>query len=181
MASQGPNSPGTLANDASVGVEAWSFPSFAGNSDNSYANQALLSLTYSNYLKSTNFGFSIPSGATIDGIIVEIEKRDSIYLSQDSTVKLVKGGTIVGTNKSLLGSWTNVDSYYTYGSSSDLWGTTWTDSDINASDFGVVINAYNPSFKSNAYLYIDHVRITVHYTSGGGGGSSTNALLYIGN
>ncbi len=32
-------------------------------------------LTTSHYLKATNFGFSIPSGATINGILVEVEKH----------------------------------------------------------------------------------------------------------
>lgn len=31
---------------------------------------------YSHYLKATNFGFSIPAGATINGILVEIEKKE---------------------------------------------------------------------------------------------------------
>jgi len=33
----------------------------------------LISEGYSYYLKATNFGFTIPSGATIDGIVVEVE------------------------------------------------------------------------------------------------------------
>ena len=33
----------------------------------------LISVGYSHYLKATNFGFTIPSGATIDGIVVEVE------------------------------------------------------------------------------------------------------------
>jgi hypothetical protein len=41
---------------------------------------AVLSVTYvslhqSYYLKATNFGFSIPSGSTINGILVEIERK----------------------------------------------------------------------------------------------------------
>jgi hypothetical protein len=34
---------------------------------------------YSEYLKATNFGFSIPTGATIDGIKVEVEQQGERY------------------------------------------------------------------------------------------------------
>ena len=32
-----------------------------------------INLNESHYLKATNFGFSVPSGATIDGVIVQVE------------------------------------------------------------------------------------------------------------
>lgn len=134
-------SPGTLADDATVGTVAWSNPTNAASSNNVYArasigttipkdihirivkadgtigttNKADTATNWtttdtvfpygsssdvwdetwtaedindadfgvvisagaastSHYLKATNFGFSIPTGATIDGIVVNIEK-----------------------------------------------------------------------------------------------------------
>lgn len=182
MASQGPNSPGTAANDASIGAGAWVNSSSALSSNNAYA-QFGESRAQSNYLKVTNFGFSIPSGATIDGIVVEIErKRDAKTSSKDNTLKIVQAGTPIGTNKASATAYPTTDTIATYGSSTDLWGASWTDSNINSSTFGVALSIENFPFKSANSAYVDHIRITVYYTSGGGGGgSSTNALLYIGN
>ena len=48
-----------------------------------------------------------------------------------------------------------------YGSTSDLWGTTWTAADINNSDFGVALAANS----TNARIaYVDYMQITVTYT-----------------
>lgn len=145
MASEGPNSPGTLADDSSVGTEEWTDESNAAASDDAYAATALTgtatkdnsvrlvvggsvtgddkasgsfwpgsdpdsyvsygsssddwsaSLTPTNvnasdfgvavscksafsgpsvsyYLKATNFGFSIPAEATINGVVFELER-----------------------------------------------------------------------------------------------------------
>lgn len=183
MASQGPNSAGTGANDASVGSRAWNNPSNIVSSNNT---RAFAANANTQYLKATNFGFSIPGGATIDGIVVEIERYCTDSASnnaKDLEVKIVKGGSIQSTNRADLASnWPLSDAYATYGSSTDLWGTTWTDSDINSSSFGVVIRADIVNFgKGTVLAEVDHVRITVYYTTGGGGGSSTNPILYIGN
>ncbi len=184
MASQGPNSGGTFANDSSYGTTAWTSPSNAAASEDSYATCTLGSFNSSQYLKATNFGFSIPSGATIDGIVVEVElKASSSFLINDSSVKIVKGGTIGGTDKKRSPAvfWPAVDTYITYGGASDLWGLTWTDSDINGSTFGIVFSAHVDTGKASITASIDHIRITVHYTTGGGGGSSQTALLVAGN
>ena len=75
MASEGPNDPGTITNVA-YGTQAWANPSNAGSSNDSYATRTLSGV--SDYLRATNFGFAIPSGATIDGILVEVEKRAAV-------------------------------------------------------------------------------------------------------
>lgn len=122
----------------------------------------------SQYLKVTNFGFAVPGGATINGIVAEVELSASAGSAvYDNSVKLVKGGTITGSDKKRASSsyWGTSDAYITYGSSGNLWGTTWSVSNINASNFGIVIAA-----KSNSAVTarIDHVRITVYYTTSGG-------------
>ena len=61
---------------------------------------------------------------------------------KDLEVKLVQGGTIGGDNKADTGTnWTGSDTVITYGTSSDLWGRTWTAAQVKASDFGAVIAA----------------------------------------
>jgi hypothetical protein len=166
--STGPNSPGTVTNDATIGTTAWSSTSNATASDDTYAFTSGLAGA-NNYLKATNFGFAIPSGSTINGIVVEIERKGggngpNDYIV-DNAVKIVKpDGTIGSTDKKSGSYWTSTESYATYGSSSDLWGETWTSDGINDSDFGIVLSAINPSPDYGATPYVDHFRIIIHYS-----------------
>lgn len=172
MASEGPLNAGSAVDDSAVGTGQWFNESNVYTSNNSNS-VSFAATTY--YLKCGTFGFAIPSGATIDGIVVEIEKSGSSASAvSDNRVRIVKGGTIGTTDKAAAGFWPTTDAYTTYGTSSDLWGESWTDTDINASGFGVAISA---TATGGAQSQIDHVRITVYYTAGGGG-SPTN-LNYI--
>ncbi len=146
-ADTGTTSPGTMADDATVGTVAWNNPDYAKASDNAYAawGNSSGATRYSHYLKATNFGFSIPSGATINGILVEIERvaseNGSNYV-KETEVKIVKAdGTIGTTNKAdTVTKWqTTTDAYYSYGGASDLWNETWDSTKINDVDFGVVL------------------------------------------
>ena len=163
MASIGPLSPGTMADDATVGTVSWTNPDNAKVSDNVYAVIGDQNIT-SHYLKATNFGFSIPTGATINGILVEIERKASSSVRvKDSSVKIVKADSTLGsTNKAYINDlWPNTDAYKSYGSSSDLWDETWTAENINDVDFGVVLSAINTI---STTFSVDHIRITVYYT-----------------
>lgn len=165
MASSGPNSPGTLANDATVGTVAWTNPGNAAASDNVYATAAITGPDFTNYLKATNFGFTIPTGVTINGITVDTEmKRDAVDI-RNVYAKIVKGG-VIGTTNLASNNVTDIqttDTYKTYGSSANLWGLTWTAADINASNFGFVISSQSQNGSSGS-VYIDHIRISVTYT-----------------
>ena len=159
----GATSPGTTVDDATVGSVTWSNPNNSQASDNAYASLSIDAAT-SHYLKATNFGFSIPDGATIDGILVEIERHMAGTDILDSDVKIVKAdGTIGTTDKASVTGWvTTLNTYYSYGSSSDLWGETWTAANINDADFGVVLSVSSAINFSDAF--VDHIRITVYYT-----------------
>lgn len=169
MASQGPLSPGTLANEASFGTPTWSDPANAAAEDGSSATVIVGAGVSSQYLMATNFGFTIPAGATIDGITVEIKKAEGDTGDDltDSRVRIVKGGAIGTEDKSDVTEWPTTLAYTTYGGAADLWGETWTYSDINDSGFGVVISAVSTPAADGS---IDHIRITVTYTAGAGGG-----------
>jgi hypothetical protein len=161
-------SPGTVVDDATVGTVVWIDPNNAKASDNAYASAANVNTAlYSHYLKATNFGFSIPTGATINGIVVEIEKKRGGYSVFDEVVSIVKAnGTIGTTNKAINANWGTTDTYASYGSSSDLWGETWSSTDINNTNYGMVLEA---SLRAGidglqSTAYVDHIRITVYYT-----------------
>jgi hypothetical protein len=168
MASQGPLSPGTLADSIALGgIAVWSNPGNAAASDDVYAtaNPSLDEVTHT--LKATNFGFSIPSGATIDGIVAEVERKASINLvTFDAAVRIVKADGSISTTERAdsINAWPTSDAYASYGSPSDKWGEVWTDVDINDVDFGAAIQAQGGAVIDS----IDHIRITVYYTTGGG-------------
>jgi hypothetical protein len=94
--------------------------------------------------------------------VVEIERKESgAGAASDSRVRIVKGGTIGSTDKASGSEWPTTDTYATYGADDDLWGETWTVSDINSSGFGVAISARG--LASGGTASIDHIRITVYY------------------
>jgi hypothetical protein len=163
----GPNNPATTSDDNSVGTITWTTTGNIVSSDNNYATASLNDNIISHYLKATNFVFTIPSGSTINGITVDIEKKaGTASRIRDYRVRIIKGGLIGATDKSNSNWWGNTDTYTTYGSSSDLWGESWTYSDINNSNFGVAISAYKNSTAGNAIVAsIDHIRITISYTA----------------
>lgn len=156
MASQTKTLAGTLT--------GWTNSENAAASDNVFATSSI-EFGEGPLLQATNFGFTIPSGATITGIVVEWEKKKAGGgAMSDGQSRIIKGGS-TGTENKAQGDWTTSDNtYYTYGSASDVWGETWTADDINASDFGAAISG-TESLGNIHELSIDHVRITVHYTA----------------
>lgn len=188
MASSGPNNPGTGANVSGVGSAVWLSPSFITSSDNvrSEANSGISGIVVSQWLQATNFGFTIPTGATIDGIEVNIERNASYNSVQrytrDNIVKLIIGGSVVGTsNADTVTKWPNGgDAVKTYGGSTDLWGNSIAYTDVNASNFGVALSVETRGLKpAGCISAVDNMTITVYYTAGGG--TTSKALLLAGN
>ena len=181
-ASAGPEY-GTGSNDNAVGTIAWANTSNIGADDASTAGATLAggNGTDSNYLKVLDLGFSIPSGATINGIVLEAGVSGNFTgVGDDNSVRLVKGGTIGGDNKASGTDYSTSETLRTYGSSSDLWGLAWTDTDINATTFGAVFSANRVAGTDSFTVAVDYMRITVHYTeAAGGGGSQTREAKVI--
>lgn len=166
MATQGPLSPGTAVDDASIGTIVWTTPTGAQvGGDVLYAQAQLDNTnTTSHLLKATNFGFSIPSVVTINGILVEIAQWCTDSVSENS-IQIVKAdGTIGATNKSTGATFPTSNTYIPYGSSSDLWGETWDATKINDVRFGVVFSAIHNATANSRTTRVDHIRITVYYT-----------------
>ncbi len=135
----------TASDDASVGTVAWTNPSNALSSNDVRAEALSLangSTVFTHYLKLLGLsGSTIPSGAIIQGIEIQVERRGAGSLSMIKTnaVSLVKGGVVSGTAKGPGSGWTTTDAAEAWGSGSDLWGLTLTEVDVNAANFGVVL------------------------------------------
>lgn len=171
MASQGPLYPGTTANlsNAPESAEAWVNPGNVSADDGTEAT--ITAATYdtpdiSQLLVCSNFGFTIPGTANIDGIIVEIDRRNSAGAASDNRVQLALGtafANLVGTNKADTAlDWPASLTIATYGGAADTWGTSFTASQINASTFAVMLSVQADA--ANTDIQVDFVRMTVHYT-----------------
>lgn len=118
------------------------------------------------------FGFAIPGGATIAGIMLSFTRRVSNVqlLARSNQVQMVKAGGGVGTPKSNAALWTTSAVVETYGSPTDLWGTTWTPTDVNANNFGfqVAADVQNLSSHSLFDAFGDSYTITIYYINGSG-------------
>jgi hypothetical protein len=112
--------------------------------------------------------FTIPAGATIDGIVASVEGHgnQAVGARRQLTVALTKdsGANQAGDAATVIELPQTTDSTQTRGGATDLWGATWTVSEINASGFGVRLQ---PSGQSNSSYErrVDHVEVTVHYTA----------------
>ena len=120
-----------------------------------------------NYLLGTQYGFAIPADATIDGITVVINRVSGGTAPDvlDNIVSLVKDGVIIGDNKASAVSWPPSQfATATYGGDADLWGTTWTPADINATAFGVVLSAQKQPTGDDRWAWVDYMQVTVTYS-----------------
>lgn len=175
MASQ-TRSPSSVVNDTAIGVIPWTNPGNATASDDLRASADLSEGDITNYLKATSFGFTIPSGSTILGIVVEAEvSKSGSGTVVDNACRLVKNGVIQSVDRSNGTSWSTADAYLSHGGSTDLWADTWTPELINASSFGCALSAQNSSIQPATAL-CDHLRITVYYQEGSGHILSTQMI-----
>lgn len=143
------------------------------------------------------FGFSIPGGATINGVrldwqhykfsgtgTVPPENGAQQFLTKD-------GATGAGTGISGSTGWTIGESWGigppgvidTMGMGAliptPMWGTTLTAAEINAATFGVIIRTWDLDSRSSVGK-VDYVKLTVDYTAAGGGDAPKQTLLGVG-
>ena len=103
-ATMGPRYPGTGTSvnrgTSPSAYPSWSNPARIVSDNNSYASVYIDNEGQSDYLYASNFGFNIPTDATINGITVDIGRyashSDAIH---DETVQLYNGSINLGNNK----------------------------------------------------------------------------------
>ncbi len=182
----GPNNAGTAANDSSTGAGtiSWSLNSPFTLDGASSASVSLATNRTSKYLKLTGYSFSIPAGATIDGITVNVTRRTTAADAiKDAVVALVVNATTTASKADLNIFWPTTFGSKSYGGDSDSWGRTWTAAEINSTDFGLIISAENFDSSSSRTVHIDGATITVAYSvtyaltyTAGANGAITGAL-----
>ena len=97
------------------------------------------------------------TATTIDGIEVKIEaNKDNRVI--DSIIRLTLDGTLSGSNKAD----TSAGGIHTYGSSTDVWGTTIAQSDL--ATLGVAIKYKSDTIPHKDTCKVWNVQIRIHYT-----------------
>lgn len=133
-------------------------------------------------------GFSIPTGDTILGILVEVYANITEAGGTLNTAVnfiqayLAKAGIGVG-NINQVAIFPGVAAqYYPLGGSTDLWGSTWTPADVNGATFGTTavgsalwnnITSSNLT-ESTISWNVDHIRVTIYYSGSVAPSTSTS-------
>ena len=180
MAIQGPNYPAVSSSSAvsPENANAWTTPANAGADDG--ATASITAATYdagdiSDRLVTSAYSFTVPGTATIDGVVVEIERNNAAGAASDNRVQLLDetGGIAGNNNADLATDWPATLSVVTYGSATTTWGLALTPAIVNDPDFGVCLSAQADA--ANTDIAVDFIRMTVHYTPAVGGSTPISA------
>jgi hypothetical protein len=154
---------GAGATVAGAGTE-WLTPERVIADDASYATCSVTtSSTNSEYLKGSTFGLSLPADATIEGIQVQVQAGsasffphyiDNVNIGKDDSTLATPVTTNVVLNSILRN--------FTFGGETDLWGLTWSKSEIEASTFQARLNCLTGS--TSTTFYVDAIWVKVFYT-----------------
>jgi MSHA biogenesis protein MshQ len=116
----------------------------------------------------TQYGFAIPAGATILGIVIDVERRTNdvtaISPTRDASMRVLKAGVAQAAERATTTDYTLADVVEGHGGATDLWGTTWSVADINNANFGARFQAQKAGATGgNVQISVDHMPITVYW------------------
>jgi hypothetical protein len=137
--------------------------------DNNYATTSISASSNSGTLTANNFGFAIPTTATITGIEVSIGRfAGSNATLYDNSVRISVNGSQSPTNNASSAYWPNSETRVNYGASNSLWGvSSVTPTYVNQANFGVTLIVHNASTSSSITASVDYIQVTVTYTIAG--------------
>ena len=126
-----------------------------------------------------NFSFSIPTGSTIDGIVVsaEIYQNDAnpYYAHLDLELSWNGGTTYTTSGNNIVTTTSYTDQELTAGGSTDDWGHTWSEAELGNANFRLKATFTADEGGGPWYSECDQIRVSVYYTSPSGGGDT----LYV--
>jgi len=157
---------------------AWTNPSNVTADDN-----ATVTISFpqtSTGLFAGTFGFSIPVGATIDGVEVRT-RRYAGGMGSGNSVNVRLAVASVATSDATHDNtvvWSGSEEVVTHGGAADTWGESLTPAICNASGFGYIINVATGGPFGSAD--VDSMEMNITYTEGAGGGASNLIILGAG-
>jgi len=167
MPTYGPRFPGTVESIA-PGASAWTGLDNVKASNGLYAGAGPVAFEdTTEFLRATNFGFTIPANETIVGI--EFHARGYAGAVEQHSTRILKVTTPVGDllNNAGIVFVEALPTTYTDGGPTELHGLTWTPAEINASTFGFQMKGNLDSDDGIEFL-VDYMSITVYTASTGG-------------
>lgn len=169
-----------------VGAVAWTNPGRAQSQNDSGATVSIDRTNASHYLIANTFGPSLPAGCTLNGLVVEVRAKrtsgtgtGSLLSVQWCGLTFSKGSwslSTYGSAKTNSSGLTGSFAYYTFGTSSDVWGTSNPASDFNADSTGVAIQVSTGNPTDTPAYEVDTVRVTYYYTEAATGKRSSISL-----
>jgi hypothetical protein len=185
MSSQTGTVSSTTGTVISSSASGWTNVANIYTSNNAYAvaaSSAGISTNASTgYLYALGHGFSIPSGATIDGLEIAIEAKNAVagtgfrVRPTLSDIFLRYSGADQSPNSPTgvsLDTWSGTtDTTKTFGNSTASWGASLTPSIVNDASFGVRVRFNNINATTQSFS-VDRLAITVYYTDSAGVQSS---------
>jgi hypothetical protein len=124
----------------------------------SFNNKTTGLLLYSGFDTSAIPSTSDGSTTTvIDGIEVKI-LSDKEARIKDTIIQLAQSGSVIGSNKAN----TNAGNNYTYGGSTDTWGTSLTYNDLSSLQVALKYSSGTIPHKDSVYVY--SVQLKIYYT-----------------
>lgn len=171
---QGPSLPSVASQDASgSGDSSLTWVHLPGIYTTGYASNITISggAHVTNNLIGSGFNFTVPPSAIVNGIFFSFSRKAgsaSSFSASTYRVSMMKAGASVGSAKGPGTLWTTTFTSETYGSASDLWGTTWTGADVDDPNFGVELSVSTENGGGIGTIptaQVDTFQITVTYTA----------------
>lgn len=157
---------------AGSGINIWSSEVNATGAtlDGSYAQVDDTTGALSTMLCVSNFGFTLPTNATVLGVSVLLDVSgqwtSTANPSNSAGVTLLESATtIVGANRAANEQWTSLVTL-AYGTAADTWGWAALDrSKVVTTGFGLGVQIQGGTIDfGNSTAYLDRVRVTVHFS-----------------
>ena len=135
---------------------------------------------FSRTLFAYDFGFAIPSGALIRGVSASVMRSSTAATDISDSLIMLYTGSPVGISHASTLFWTPNPMLVSYGDSTDTWGYTLTSDTINSSQFGLALEVMNKNLSASFITAsVDHVTMTVYYSTGSGVASQTRTAFSV--
>jgi hypothetical protein len=132
-----------------------------GTMDGNSASCSILSSDIGDELNLYNYSMSVPANKRIDGIQILMYKNATNTI-KDYHVFLMDDTSHKGENKAQSIAWPANNDFVAYGNATDLWSTSWTAEQVNASTFGCIVRAKNWDVDADAF--VDCAAIKIYYS-----------------
>jgi len=178
MPTYGPRFPGTVESIA-PGANAWTGLDNVKASNGLDASVAPVSEgDTTQFLRATNFGFTIPANETIVGI--EFHARGAAGAEEAHSTRILKVTTPVGdllnNANTIFRAQPNFPVTATDGGPTELHGLAWTPAEINASTFGFQMKGFLTT-DDGLEFFVDYMSITVYTAARDAGLLRPNQVL----